>query len=239
MAISHRQLITLLAIALLGPLVAMSTARAMPIVSLHSTNVGIGDMSFSVSGTTITIDEVWTSTDPGFLQISGLENGVDYTIVKNITNNSGDAWESLSNEVLDPIATAIGDTSDDLDVLPYPAFVPDGFTTSNDNDGLSFAQGSGIPRTSLVFPVIDVDELTDVRDFLDFSGGSLADSAVDTIMFGLSDNTASNNNQPFLLSQRPSELTMNSVPSPGSLAIMLLGLGVLAWRGRAKAPSRA
>ena len=70
--------------------------------------------------------------------ISGLDAGVSYTVVKQITNNSGITWVRLANELLDPA----GDQEDiDNDPQPYPAFVPAGFSTSNDLDGLSFDQG--------------------------------------------------------------------------------------------------
>ncbi len=116
-------------------------AQAQTVV-LDASNVGIdaGTFSFSVVGTTFTVNETWTSNGPGMLRFSGLEAGVNYTLVKEITNNTGTAWTRFANELLDP-AGQQNDT--DRDVLPYPAFVPPGYTTSNDFDGLSFAQGQG------------------------------------------------------------------------------------------------
>ena len=163
-------------------------AQAQTVV-LDASNVGIHapSFTFSVAGTTITVNETWTSTGPGMLLFLGLEAGVNYTVVKNITNSTGVAWTRFANELLDPASQA----NDDSDVQPYPGFVPAGYTTSNDGDALSFAQGSGLPRTSATFSSLLVDEVTDVRDFLDFFNGTVADDGVDTITFGLRDSTPS------------------------------------------------
>jgi hypothetical protein len=206
------------------------SAVAAPTVSLSPNNAGIGSINVSVVDTTITIEEFWTSAAPGFLQISGLEDGVDYTVHKIIHNNSGIAWTRLANELLDPA----GQPNDSLDVLPYPAFVPAGFTTSNDADGLSFAQGAPIPRSSTVFASVFADEDTDVRDFLDFFNGTLANGAVDDFMsFGLRD-FQPENNEPFLLAQRPNASSRTSEPVPEPTAFLLLASGlagvVFIWR---------
>jgi hypothetical protein len=190
-----------------------ANAVAVPSVVLDASNVGIGSISVSVVGTTITIEETWTSAGPGFLRIQGLEPRVDYTVQKVITNNSGVAWTRLANEILDPA----GQANDNQDPQPYPAFVPAGFTTSNNNDGLSFAQGAGLPRTSSVFASVFADEGGDARDFLDFFDGTLANGAVDNFMtFGLRDIPGTN--QPLLLSQRPN--ATSRVPEPASLLIL-------------------
>lgn len=206
---------------------SVTSAKAVT-VNLHSSNVGIGSINVSVAGTTITIEENWTTLGNGFLEFSGLQEGVDYTINKIVTNNTGIDWSSLANELLDPLGQ-----NDAIDVLPYPSFVPTGFSTSNDQDGLSFAQGSGLPRTSTVFSSLIVDEATDVRDFLDFFGGTLANGATDTITFGLRDNDVLSN-EPFLLSQRPNQFSNNDgekIPEPTSI-LSILAVGILSLGSR-------
>jgi hypothetical protein len=200
--------------------IAISNPVDAVTVRLGSGNVGIDSINVSVVGSTITIEENWTSNAPGFLEFSDLDGGVNYTIQKIITNNTGDTWTSFANELLDPS----GDSNDSSDPTSQPSFVPVGFSTSNDFDGLSFAQGSGLPRTSSVFPSITVDELTDERDFIDFFGASLPNGGTDNFMtFGLRDSDPLNN-QPFLLSQRPNVFSTPIPSTPESSTI----LGLLA-----------
>lgn len=218
-----RKKLSLLAVILLtcGLIIATCTiASGDPILTLHSSNVGIGSLSYSFNSTTntITINETWTSAAPGFIEITGLNRGTSYTVVKNITNSSGEDFDRIANELLDPLGQS-EDTS--YDVLPYPAFVPAGFSTSNDNDGLSFAQGSGIPRTSDIWSSLIVDEIFHVRDFLDFYNGVLGTGSTGYVTYGLRENNGTQ--QPFLLSQRPNESSVN-VPEP--LTFLLVGTGL-------------
>jgi hypothetical protein len=101
--------------------------------------------------------------------------------------------------------------------------VPAGFTTSNDLDGLSFAQGSAIPRTSSAFSSLFTDELIDVRDFLDFSDGTVPAGGVFTVTYGLRENFGTQ--QPFLLVERPNVF---SRPIPEPFTFVLVGGGVAA-----------
>ncbi len=207
-------------------LLAAPAAQAVT-VTLGAGNVGIASIVVNVVGTTINIEETWTSIAPGSLQISGLSAGVNYEVRKTIINNTGLTMTRLANELLDPA----GQANDDLDPKPYPSFVPAGFTTSNDNDGLSFAQGSGLPRDSTIWSTVVADELSDVRDFLDFFNGSLADGASGLVRFSIRDNLGSpSDNQPFLLFQRPNAASV--VPAPAALGLFGLGLLVVAARRR-------
>jgi hypothetical protein len=209
--------------------VGVGAAQAVPIAALHPSSQGISafDFAFDPITNTITLRETWSGTGPGIVQMSGLDTGVSYIVNKLITNASGADWISFAQELLDPEGFA--DDTDD----PAPVFAPPGFTSSNDFDGLSFAQGSGLPRTSTVFGNVDVDELGG-RDFLDFFNGSLASGGVDNMNFGVRDNNGlgaavcdgtSCPNQPFLLVQRPNARSVTTVPQPGSL--LLLGAGLL------------
>lgn len=210
----------------LAALIAAPSAHAVT-VALGPGNVGIASIVVTVTGTNISIEETWTSLAPGSLLISGLSAGVDYTVTKTIINNTGFTMTRLANELLDPA----GNANDSFDPDPQPGFVPPGFSTSNDFDGLSFAQGSGIPRVSSIWSTVFADELTDARDFLDFFNGSLADGASGTVSFGLRDNVGSpGDNQPFLLFQRPN--TTSVVPAPAALGLFGLGLLFVATRRR-------
>jgi hypothetical protein len=75
-------------------LIAPARSEAVPIVSLHPSNLGISSLIVNVVGDTIMLTEQWSSTDVGVLLISQLEPGVDYTVAKTITNSSGVTWTS-------------------------------------------------------------------------------------------------------------------------------------------------
>jgi hypothetical protein len=219
------RVVSILVLALFVSLGATSRAEAVPIVTLHSSNLGIGTLGVAFDGVTntITITEDWTSVMMGSLEISGLDAGTNYTVVKEITNNTGTTWSRLANELLDPA----GDSDDtNNDPQPYPAFVPVGFSTSSDFDGLSFAQGSGLPRTSTAFASVFADELTDARDFLDFFNGTVTDGSSFTMTYGLRDNTGAN--QPFLLVQRPNVSSRPETPIPEPATMLLVGGGLAA-----------
>jgi PEP-CTERM motif len=179
--------------------------------------------TYSVTGTTIDIYENWITFQRSFIEFNGLTAGVDYTINKHITNNTGHNWWLFTNELLDPA----GQNEDALDPQPYAPWIPAGFTTSNDNDGLSFAQGSGMPRTSTAFANLFVDELIHVRDFLEFSNGLvLGNGGFDMQTFGIRENYGTQ--QPFLLAQSPNKPAI--IPEPGTLMLIgfgLAGIGIL------------
>jgi hypothetical protein len=184
-------------------------------ISLSAYNVGIGAFDYSVSGYQIDLYEKWTSVGNGFVEIAGLELFADYTVIKHIYNYTGVDWDRFSNELLDPDDN-FGDAGD----APKEGWVPGPYTHSSENDGLSFAQGSPIPRTSLSFSVLFVDEFAG-RDLVEFGQGLVSGlGGYEEESFGLRDNGAPNND-PFLLAQRPNELV---IPEPGTL--LLLGSGL-------------
>lgn len=215
-------------LALASVALAFPTAAGAVVTITQFGTTSLGTFSYSQVGNTITINETWTNANNVFLQFSGLDAGVDYTIIKRIVNNSGSIWTSLANELLDPGV-------DPQDPSPQPGFVPAGYSTSSDLDGLSFAQGSGIARTSSAFPTVFVDELSDARDFIDFTGANIASGApVFTVQYGIRDNAAAN--QPFLLSQRVNvRSVVPLVPEPATWAMMITGFGMVGGALRIRA----
>lgn len=208
--------------------ISLPTAASAAITIVQHPGTTLGAFSFSVVGNVITINETWTNTNNVFLRFDGLTQGTSYTVIKRIINNSGFAWTSIANELLDPVLDA-------NDPRPQPGFVPAGYSTSSDTDGLSFDQGGSIPRISSAFPTVVVDENTDARDFIDFLGGAGVASGAPlfTLQYGLID---TGDNQPFLLSQRVNVRSINAVPEPGTWLMMFAGFGVVggAMRRRAR-----
>lgn len=220
-----RKVAVVFAIALALIVMLHTDASALSISLFDPGNSGIGSFSWSQTGSTIDLYETWTQAKRGFVLFDGLEEapGTKYTVVKHITNSTGVDWNLFSNELLDPA----GQANDANDPQPYPAWVPDRFTTSNDADGLSFAQGWGIPKTSSSFASVFVDEFSDARDFIEFYDGLVSGAGgYEQQSFGLTDEDISSN-EPFLLAQRPNEHSV--VPEPGTLMLIgsgLFGLGI-------------
>jgi hypothetical protein len=214
-------------------LASASLAAAQPTVTLHSSNVGINPnpsafyFSFNNSAKRISINQTWTGNGMGVMSFSGLALGTVYEINISAFNSSGAAWSRIALELLDPA----GNPNDTLDPSPQPAFVPVGFSTSNNSDGLSFAQGSTRPRFSYEFSKALADELSDQRDFLDFYDGTVLSGRQAWLQFSLVNNSAEN--MPFLLVQRPNAFSATVVPVPAAAPLLASGLatfGLIARR---------
>ena len=214
---------TFMAVALPG------TAYADPVsISVHSLGGGAtaslpATLTF---GSPVPIGEITLPTAGAAAAISlgGLGAGGNH-LMEVMVHGASSSWNTLRAELFDPL-----DRDDHLDVTPYHAGVPDGFSTSHDNDGLSFAQSAGLER-SAVFAggsaAVSADEDTHRADVLMFSGVAGSTGAL-RVTFGLRDYDGSRN---FLV--RFSAEDAVATPEPASMFLIGTGLaGLAALRNR-------
>jgi hypothetical protein len=174
--------------------------------------------SATVSGTTINVYLPGVAAlGPIFLEFSGLASNTAYTVNAYLTNTAaGTTFDAVEAEVLNPTSAQ----KDALDMTPQASYIPPGYSASNDHDGYSFAQYASVPRTSDVFTDVFVDETTNMRDFLRYSGGLVTTGASTLLTFGVQQYR---NNRPFLVALVPQGFA--ATPEPGTL--LLIGTGVL------------
>lgn len=208
-----------------------AVARAEPITLSSYSSIGVvssGDLS--VTGSTIDLGTLTMSGGASdFVYIDGLTARQNYTVTFNVVDPAASPWTSLTAEILNPLSD--GFNADDPQ--PQPGYVPAGYSTSNNEDGLSFAWNAGLSRSASFASggqaTVFADEDTDAHDLLRFDGFSGGTDAA--VTFGLRDRMGSN---AFLL-----RLSTNGSPAGGSqtpepASMLLLGTGLAGLLARRK-----
>lgn len=212
-------------VALLGPPgawaepIALSLAGGTGVYSADAGTFSVGPGNVIDLGT-VTLDG-GSST---LIAVDGLAARQDYSVQFTLDGVEGSNFTTLTAEVLDPLSDGF-DAADG----PQPSYVPAGFSTSNNTDGLSFAWNSGLERSASFanggVAALHVDEDTNAHDMLAFHGfgpGSSAD-----VTFGVRDNLGSRG---FLLrlSTDGQSGALASNPEPASLLLLATGLAGVA-----------
>ncbi len=212
-----------------------SVARADPIaLAPYTASTSTGSFtadpgSFTTTGSTI---DLGTMTVGGgttaFLQVDGLTAKQNFTVDFKVIDPGASPWTSLTVEILNPLSMGFNQN----DPQPQPSYVPAGYSTSNNEDGLSFAWNADLDRAATFAgggqATVFTDEDTDAHDLLRFDGFSGGTDAA--VTFGLRDRMGNNS---FLLRLSTNGTNGGDPQTPEPASMLLLGTGLAAvWRVR-------
>jgi len=163
----------------------------------------------------------------GYIFVDGLLPSQNYVVSFSVVDPAVNGFTSLTAEILDPLS----DGFDAMDATPQPTYVPAGFTTSNNTDGISFAWNSGLERSATFASggaaTLQVDEDTNMRDMLAFHG--FTPGAAD-VTFGLRDNIGGRG----ILLRLSVDGDAAAVANPEPASLLLLGTGLAGLAARAR-----